>query len=255
MTLTVEDSGGPVGESFYAVDGTLVWFRFLPEPGETYTATVTLVCGEETLTYTESFTIPEDADQELCNCCTQRKIVSVSISGFTGTCCSWINGTYAVTFPDPILCAFNSVPDPLITYAEPSVDDRCDEAAACFSFSHPYSIGGGFETGTDFFYFFPRELLLSATLPGGLGQSGSGVPDVIFRPSWYVYRLRVPTFGSPVCSALSGTQYQYRFRSSCNSEAMFLHDKIDSLIVQVNTPAQAVCGSITPTVTIEIVDR
>lgn len=248
LTLVVEDSSGPVGESFYS-GGTLVWFRFLPTPGETYTGTLTLVCNGETLTYTESFTVPADADQSFCNCCTERKIVSVSISGFTSDCCTFANGTFAVVGGSTNVCRFNTSPSPAISFSAPATADRCDENVACYSFSHPYS------GGTDFFFYHPRQFALTASLPTGSGSSLSGVPDVEFSLSWYIYRLRVPDVGSPVCSQLSGTGFSYQFRSSCNSEYMLLHSKTDSSSPQTGVPAQALCDSVTPTVSIEIVDR
>jgi hypothetical protein len=246
LTLVVEDSSGPVGESFYS-GGTLVWFRFLPTPGETYTGTLTLVYDGETLTYTESFTVPEDADQSFCNCCTERRIASVSISGFTGDCCTFINGTYAMTGGTTNVCRFNST---TISIPAPATEDRCDESAACFSFSHPY------DSGTDFFFYFPAQLQITASLPTGLGTSpGVPVPQVVISPQWRVYRLRVPTVGSPVCSQISSTQFSYEFRSSCNSEQMELFSKTDSASPQTGVPAQTLCDSVTPAVSIEIVDR
>jgi hypothetical protein len=253
LTLVVEDSSGPVGESFYS-GGTLVWFRFLPTPGETYTGTLTLVCDGETLTYIESFTVPQDADESFCNCCDERKIVSVSISGYTGDCCSWMNGTYAMSGLTTLVCRFTTIPDPAISYAEPDVADQCDEAAACYSFSHPYTdVFGG---GTDTFFYFPESISMSASVPGRplLGSRVVGLSDFTFQAKWYVYRLRTPIFGSPVCSKLNGTVYVYEFRASCNTEGMELHSKTDSVSPQSGVPAQTLCPT-TPTISIEIVDR
>ncbi len=115
-------------------DGALFWEKWKPTAGATYSATVTLTCGADEVTKEYEFTVPDPASSG-CNCCTERTIDYITISGMTGAAAS-VNGTYAITtggiaYSWPFTsvtgnnyCSRQPVTQPAAT-AAPPVGSRC----------------------------------------------------------------------------------------------------------------------------------
>lgn len=233
LTLVVTDSSDVViGESTITT-GILGWTIFKPTPGETYTATLTLVCGETTTEVTYDYTVAEDFNSD-CNCCTEREVDFVSISGFTG-CCDFVNGTWALARSGSSCLFGMAETDPLDDPA-----DWCDAAEACDSGTG----GSGPNLGT--YYIWPISFFAQATLPT---TSGNVVIEIYVRCE--VYR----NVGAG-CVRFGSTQHYYKFETDCNSSYATMTDRTYQYtpVPSWGTSPLEGCGSVTPTVSVGISD-
>jgi hypothetical protein len=102
ITVELFLNGSPISDPLIPIPNTVFpgggayWEKWKPTAGDVYTATVTLDCGYgNTLTREFTYTIPDPANTS-CDCCSERTIDYVIVSGFTGDF-AILNGTYALS--------------------------------------------------------------------------------------------------------------------------------------------------------------
>lgn len=169
------------------------WTRFKPQAGFTYTATVTLDCGSDTITSEFEITIPNPANTA-CNCCTERTPDYATLSGLV-SCCAWANGTYAL---DPVgSCVYE--------YSSSTAGELQTDPGAGAGCSAGYC--GTFTIGSDTWYLWPRGIVITVTMPGV-----TGLVTITLIIQFYGYRLR-----AGVCTYQRAPTVTYTFQRSCDT--------------------------------------
>jgi hypothetical protein len=216
LTVELFRNGTPITEPLIT-DSTLnlkYWERWEPVAGDVYTATVTLNCGT-TITIREySFTIPTPANTS-CVCCDERTPDYVTVSGLTGSCCDFGNGTYAMTADGS--CEYRAEAD----FSDPG---NCD------TYCYTCNAARGPGIPDDIFYFSPRKV----TIRLGIGRdpiTATSTPNadtvvIYLRIEYWVYRVRDIGGGTLECSLYTSgvpspcaTANEWRMTSTCNGAA------------------------------------
>ena len=102
ITVELFEDGVPITDPLLPLGPTIItgggaiWQKWKPVANVVYTATVTLDCGGGDIAIREfEFTIPDPASTS-CNCCNEKDVDYIVISGLTGYP-AVLNGTHAVT--------------------------------------------------------------------------------------------------------------------------------------------------------------
>jgi hypothetical protein len=112
LTVEIRLNGTPISASLIPYTdsngGGGIWEVWKPEAGDVYSATVSLNCGYgETFSREFEITIPDPANSA-CNCCTERTIDYVVVSGLTDDV-AIMNGTYALEPTGVFGCAYGPI--------------------------------------------------------------------------------------------------------------------------------------------------
>jgi hypothetical protein len=216
LTVELFRNGIPITEPLIPIPGLngLYWEKWKPTAGDVYTATVTLTCGTTIVIREYTITIPTPANTE-CVCCDDRIPDYAVVSGLTGACCTFANGTFGLS--QTAACVYQAS----ATFAAPA--DGCG-GGHCFTCSQFRAPG----IPNDIFYYFPREVIVTASigtnpfLPSGpvIGANQILVRVIMF---YWVYRLRdgICSDGSGVFSCAGGNVWW--FLSECAAGPFTLH--------------------------------
>lgn len=212
LTVVIE---GPDGVQDGIVDfgNSLFWEEWQPAQNAVYTSTVTLVCGETTVTREYSFTIPSDANQA-CNCCTLRNLDYITVSGLDGDAVIG-NGTHAVTsktINTPIgnPCGYNFANIP---FGSGVPDFPCGNPEGGTSTTALYQCENAL--GVKFYLYDPQFQF------NRMEVTSTGVVTIRLTLDYRVYRYDLAL--SPACG-VSGTPFRiaWEFTGECENGPLTL---------------------------------
>lgn len=220
LTVVLKRNGTVISEPLLYLSGfnAYYWERWKPTAGDVYTAEISLNCGSGVVTRTITFTIPTPANTN-CTCCSDRVPDFATVSGLTGSCCTFGNGTFGLSLLSG--CRY---------YGEANFSDPGNCSSYCYSCNAFRAPG----IPDDVFYFSPKKASVWVGIgvdPITLGSTPN--PDTIvtyLRMEYWIYRVRTD-FGVPTCAAYStgiptpcATGNEWRMTSLCNGLAMTFTD-------------------------------
>lgn len=219
ITIEITLNGTPVSEPpvYSSANEAFLWEVWEPEAGDVYAATVTLDCGTTVTIREYEYTIPDPANLA-CDCCDDRTPDYVVVSGLTGACCDFGNGTFALS--DISTCIRSNT----VNYSAPATGDRCSDSVACAAITLTTSgyLGGPFDIA------YLHKASAQVTVAIGRDPLTGGMlanPDeirVMVTLSYFTYRKRVQPTLEVTCTLVGGYQSRWIFNSVCSPNLTLL---------------------------------